>query len=584
MDITDNGAGGNVLQGVGTDVGGLLSDIESSLTRISDTLKSISTSFTDIQKGMKGGGGSVSAGNTGSGAPAMSTPGEGMGGGGGFPGGMAVGSLATMLSGATTDKLTSGLTSLYMDAIPQTSTALTMQQLNYQFGIYNGNGKPLIDNNAPFGAAEGMAADLLRLNPAAAGTSTVGYAELLTGLARTGLMGSSDDVTSRTNPASSFADLSLIAGISPSEAVAAGNQSVSPESEIAMLALGYDSPIGKDGSANSPFEIANEVLDRFTGGEGGFENKDEMDLQYRKGGGLWANFQATGQPDVYREFYPFIQKAKEKYESSGEPQGDWSKLDWKQRETITKDLTEVDNPDVNPAAQEGLSTAATALRDIGMTKEIVTAWNDANVKQREYLGYLSNLPYLEQIAAASGWNTVAQNLNTGLAGLIGGTWIGDRLGLASNAGGSAVSALTGDGAVAGTNIPLSELPGAPSRPGADTGAGAAVSNALGDWNVSADTDSRIHQGEMILPSRIAESVRRDLVGGGRPPQNTPSDISSTVSAATITQQAPATPPSVTINVSVERASEEEAVMLARKVQNILTQEDYLTAVARGGGY
>lgn len=574
MDPTDNGAGGNVTMGASAGVGGLLSDIESTLARISSTLKDIDSSFSNIQKGMKGGAPAVGGGNTGSSTAAMETPGAGGGGVGDLAMGMAGGAMATGLM----DKFISGAMNMYKDAIPDTATALTFAQQKYNYGIYNGNGRPLFD--APgAGDPTGFLPDLLAQNQSGSSSET-GAAAMVLGLRKLGAL-SNDDVTAR-DTSSGFMDLYKFGGITNEQSVELATQSLSPESENMMLALGYQNPVNPDGSARTPFSIVNEVVDAATQGRGGFRNEQEQQRESRRGGGLYTSYEATGQPIEYlSSVMPFLQEAKTEYEKSGEPQGDWATLNESQRETITKDLTEIDNPEVNPQAREGMSTTAKALLDIGLTDDVIKGWDWANKQLVDYLGYLSNLPLLEAIATGSGANSVAGNTSGGLLGLSAIPFIGPLLGLTNTIGGTGES---GSIEGIGTRNPLPDL----SKSGAGGAAGMAVAGyALGDWNVSDDQVSKIHRGEMILPSRIATMVRHDLAGGGRPPQNTPSEVSSRAGEAPPGDfggpgNSPA--PQVTINVSVAQASDEEAVRLAQRVQSILTQETYLTAVAKGHGY
>ena len=300
MDVTDNGAGGNVLQGASADIGGLLKTIENALSRISSTLKAIDTSFSNIQKGLQGGGSAVSSGGTGAAPAAMTTPGAG--GADGSPGGLAMGMATAAIGGGIMDKVMSGAMSLYKDVVPTTATALTFGQLNYQYGIYNGSGRPLIEP----GGDSGTLVDLIKKNPTGMSSET-GYAALVTGLARLGSM-SNDDVNSRDNPASGFADLYKVAGVTNEQAVDLAAQSKSPESEIMMMALGYDSPVNPDGSNKTPFSIVDDVLMDVTQGKGGFKNKDVMLQQINRGGLFHTGFEATGQPMEYVDYVPSCRK------------------------------------------------------------------------------------------------------------------------------------------------------------------------------------------------------------------------------------------------------------------------------------
>lgn len=97
----------------------------------------------------------------------------------------------------------------------------------------------------------------------------------------------------------------------------------------------------------------------------------------------------------------------------------------------------------------------------------------------------------------------------------------------------------------------------------DTGAS---SNAEGDWNISSDKVSKVHQGEMVLPARIATAVRSELGVGQVGSHTGPSKGS---------------PPNVNISVHVARASEAEAVRLAQMVKRIIKGDRELSGLGLG---
>jgi hypothetical protein len=110
------------------------------------------------------------------------------------------------------------------------------------------------------------------------------------------------------------------------------------------------------------------------------------------------------------------------------------------------------------------------------------------------------------------------------------------------------------------------------------------SNAEGDWNVSRDLPTKVHAGEMILPSRVAESVRKDLKTGGKPTKGTPSDLSlesPSQSESTPSGGGGATY-NVTIPITVHSASEAEATRVARKVKEILDMDQRMLTIGSGG--
>jgi hypothetical protein len=91
--------------------------------------------------------------------------------------------------------------------------------------------------------------------------------------------------------------------------------------------------------------------------------------------------------------------------------------------------------------------------------------------------------------------------------------------------------------------------------------------AEGDWNVSTDKVNKVHQGEMILPARIATAVRSEL-GVGQVGNHTGPSKSST-------------PTNVTINVNVQRASDSEAVAFARRVKTVLSGDAEMSSLGLG---
>ena len=135
-------------------------------------------------------------------------------------------------------------------------------------------------------------------------------------------------------------------------------------------------------------------------------------------------------------------------------------------------------------------------------------------------------------------------------------------------------------------------------------------HAEGDTNVSKDQNTRIHQGEMIVPSRIATAVRKELgladsfgstdLGSGAEmaPTKGTSFIDSVMTptrmldpsayVAAASSPAPSSgggpAPNVTINVSVQQASEEEARRLAETVKKYLKDDRFLSGVGLGQVY
>lgn len=88
----------------------------------------------------------------------------------------------------------------------------------------------------------------------------------------------------------------------------------------------------------------------------------------------------------------------------------------------------------------------------------------------------------------------------------------------------------------------------------------------GDWFVEKDQVSKIHQGEMVVPARIATAVREELdmgvvspIGGGRGAKHV----------------------EVNINLTIQRATDVEATRFARRVKGIIDNDAELMAIGRG---
>lgn len=588
MGSNDNGFGGNIVDGASSDIEGVLKSVQGSLSRIDSLLKDIGNSFSGLKKSISGGGPAAAPGGTGQGTPAMPTPGaEGSGFG-------ALGMMGGMAASWATDKALSGVMSLYKDAMPSMGNALTTQQLNYNFGVYSGQGR-----NALIMPKEsnqlGFAQRVAQSNRFAT-VSETGWAALATGMSKSGAIGSNlAPGGGAERLVGAYGSLYQFAGVAPEQASQLASQSMSPQSEIAMMALGYKSPINSRGGVRNPFNIVADVMDATNSGgwtSNGLGVKKEKALQIfkqeaRQGGALYQNYEATGQPMEFMEYAPYYQQARQKYEDSGNT--DWSSLSRKKQFSLTKELTDIENVEVNPQAGASDNMFVRAMQSMGLSQDVFTGWQAANERINQYLGYLSNLPLLGVIAQAYGYNANASQTEAGTGGVLFFPWLAEHL-----PDWALPDYLTGS---AGGGEPIPSLEGHPMKgwdSGGTKGGGGGESkiptgNALGDWNVGKDMISKIHQGEMILPSRIAEAVRTDLASGGRPPQNTPDDVIPTRGELALGGVGGSTGgggggSQVTINVSVAQASQEEAVRFAEMVKGILQQETYLSAVGKGHGY
>lgn len=88
----------------------------------------------------------------------------------------------------------------------------------------------------------------------------------------------------------------------------------------------------------------------------------------------------------------------------------------------------------------------------------------------------------------------------------------------------------------------------------------------GDWFVEADQDGRIHYGEMVLPARVADAVREELALG----KTSPTASSRRGDGTT-----------VNIYLTVQKASDSEAIYFANRVKRILDSDEELLAIGTG---
>lgn len=91
-------------------------------------------------------------------------------------------------------------------------------------------------------------------------------------------------------------------------------------------------------------------------------------------------------------------------------------------------------------------------------------------------------------------------------------------------------------------------------------------HSKGDWFVEADQDGRIHYGEMILPARVADAVREELAVG----KTSPVAASRRGEGTT-----------VNIYLTVQKASDSEAIYFANKVKRIIDSDQELLAIGAG---
>jgi hypothetical protein len=91
-------------------------------------------------------------------------------------------------------------------------------------------------------------------------------------------------------------------------------------------------------------------------------------------------------------------------------------------------------------------------------------------------------------------------------------------------------------------------------------------HSKGDWFVESDQDTRIHYGEMVLPNRIANAVREELAVGKTSPVSGRRDRGGA---------------EVNIYLTVQNASDHEAVQFANRVKRIIDSDDELFQIGAG---
>jgi hypothetical protein len=97
------------------------------------------------------------------------------------------------------------------------------------------------------------------------------------------------------------------------------------------------------------------------------------------------------------------------------------------------------------------------------------------------------------------------------------------------------------------------------------------SYAEGDWNVESDQIARVHHGEMVLPNRVASAVREELALG-----QTSGPINSRTAPKTGGEGT-----TVNIYLTVQQASDQEALRFAGRVKRIIDDDRELLTIGSG---
>lgn len=95
--------------------------------------------------------------------------------------------------------------------------------------------------------------------------------------------------------------------------------------------------------------------------------------------------------------------------------------------------------------------------------------------------------------------------------------------------------------------------------------------AEGDWFVERDQNARIHYGEMVLPNRVADAVREELALG---------QTSGPISNRTAPKKR-GEGTIVNIYLTVQKASDQEAIWFAGRVKRLMEADDELVSIGTG---
>lgn len=216
----------------------------------------------------------------------------------------------------------------------------------------------------------------------------------------------------------------------------------------------------------------------------------------------------------------------------------------------------------------GNITDATITRATEALPELNVAQGDrAYAEQRRDLGHMDEVIQ----GASEALHNLAGTINNLVDNPL--NEFSNRLGAANdvfkdagfNSFASGVGALGVNAGSVGAGPPSEKSSAGPSRGrGSDA---TKPSNAEGSWRVDADQVSNVHQDEMILPARIAHAVRSELGVGQAGTHAGPKSGGG--------------PTNVTINVTVARASDAEAVRFARSVKRVIEGDQELSNLGLG---
>jgi hypothetical protein len=329
---------------------------------------------------------------------------------------------------------------------------------------------------------------------------------------------------------SSMIAMGNIAGIGANEAAGALMGLNNPQSIYAAQAAGV-SLLGPGGRPADQYEIVNQIVGQYTQGR----SRDEIERALTVGtGNLWNTMRGFMSEEQIELFRPIIQEATE----MGRP--------------ITAADFEKFQTDLLPAGERSEQELAREQVGYGL--------KDAKAVDEAFASATGSVAaYTEAVAEAEGaLGTTITKINE-----FGSTF--DTL--RAKGVPSFLAALAGAAEAAGFGLPSSD--------------GSTRGSAEGDANVAADMTVKVHQGEMVLPSRIATAVRQEL-GVGSATEFSGSPMAPVRSSLGFSgASARGGSPTVNVNVYVQQASEAEARRLASMVQKYLKDGSELSGVGLG---
>ena len=345
------------------------------------------------------------------------------------------------------------------------------------------------------------------------------------------------------------ANIASAMGMSHSQASAAMQGMAEPENVYNLAAIGVQA-INPDGSRRGQADMANQMYDRFYQGRTDINKDDVLESFNPQYGNIYRSLSRAGMTDEQIQIQKRLMLGR--VDNGGKPLTEASV------EGLTDEL-----PRGYKAGQEAAATEGRLVEE--MTNEVTGAFELATEAVTDFqTGMLEvNAGVVEAANAFKTFDDVAKkagfkNAATLTAG-----------GLTMGAAGSDNSNLFSSDAA---NTPFGWL-------------GALFGSAEGTWNVEKDQAANVHQGEMILPSRTARAVRENLGIGTVDSGQVATAIRTELGVGQVGNH---TGPrkgggggDVYINLTIQRATDAEAMAFARKIKDILDGDKELAGLGLG---